>query len=94
MSIAGHVSRRMLEHYSRIRMDAKGRALDCIDRIQKAAIFKGAVNQNVNQLAFEQKSAPAKLLNYMVKVRGFEPLTPACKAWDSFPSTPTIACNH
>ena len=30
MAIAGHVSRRMLEHYSHIRMDAKRKALDAI----------------------------------------------------------------
>src|SRR5262249_35589410 len=30
LSIAGHVSRKMLEHYSRIRIDAKRAALDAI----------------------------------------------------------------
>jgi integrase len=40
MSIAGHVSRRMLEHYSRIRMDAKRRALDYIDKSQTAPGFQ------------------------------------------------------
>ncbi len=32
MSIAGHVSRRMLDHYSHIRLDAKRQALDALDR--------------------------------------------------------------
>lgn len=31
MSIAGHISRRMLEHYSHIRMDAKRRALEALE---------------------------------------------------------------
>lgn len=31
-SISGHVSRRMLEHYSHIRIDAKRQALDALDR--------------------------------------------------------------
>ena len=31
MSIAGHISRRMLEHYSHIRMDAKRRALESLE---------------------------------------------------------------
>jgi integrase len=35
MAIAGHVSRRMLEHYSRIRMDAKRTALDSRSRSRK-----------------------------------------------------------
>jgi hypothetical protein len=30
MAIAGHVSRKMLEHYSHIRMEAKRTALDAI----------------------------------------------------------------
>ena len=30
MAIAGHVSRRMLEHYSHIRMEAKSRALEAL----------------------------------------------------------------
>ena len=32
MSIAGHVSREMLEHYSHVRLDAKRRALDSLNR--------------------------------------------------------------
>ncbi len=31
MSIAGHVSRAMLEHYSHIRLDAKRRALESLE---------------------------------------------------------------
>ncbi|MCZ6533961.1 MAG: site-specific integrase [SAR324 cluster bacterium] len=31
MSIAGHVSRKMLEHYSHIRLEAKRRALECLE---------------------------------------------------------------
>jgi integrase len=30
-SITGHLSRRMLEHYSHIRIDAKRQALDALD---------------------------------------------------------------
>jgi integrase len=63
MSIAGHVSRRMLEHYSRIRMDAKRRALECIDQVQRAAVFGAGVHQNVNQLAGERKALLPKVLN-------------------------------
>jgi integrase len=33
MAIAGHLSRRMLEHYSHIRLDAKRRALDSLSPI-------------------------------------------------------------
>lgn len=55
MAILGHVSRRMIEHYSHIRMDAKRRATD--------AIVDGGVNQNVNQLPAGDFKAAAKSLN-------------------------------
>jgi hypothetical protein len=34
-SISGHLSRRMLEHYSRIRIDAKRQALDALDTLRR-----------------------------------------------------------
>jgi hypothetical protein len=37
MSIAGHVSRAMLERYSHVRMEAKRRAPDGIDTRQREA---------------------------------------------------------
>jgi hypothetical protein len=41
-SISGHLSRRMLEHYSHIRIDAKRQALDALDvQRQLAAAGKG-----------------------------------------------------
>ena len=42
MSIAGHLSRKMLEHYSHIRMEAKRAALDAIAK----PVFVGDVLQN------------------------------------------------
>jgi integrase len=41
-SITGHLSRRMLEHYSHIRLNAKKQALDRLDRSGKAAVIKSA----------------------------------------------------
>ena len=34
-SISGHLSRRMLEHYSHIRIDAKRQALDALDTARR-----------------------------------------------------------
>jgi hypothetical protein len=59
MAIAGHASRRMLEHYSRIRTEAKRTALDAI----AAPIYEAAVHQNVHQLPEHQSKPGAKLLN-------------------------------
>jgi integrase len=62
-AIAGHVSQRMLEHYSRIRMDAKRRALDAITEPLEPSVFAAGVHQNGNQVEVEQSAADAKLLN-------------------------------
>ena len=35
-SISGHLSRRMLEHYSHIRIDARRQALDALDDVRRA----------------------------------------------------------
>jgi len=47
-AIEGHVSQRMLEHYSRIRMDAKRRALDALAQPVEPVVFGVAVHQNGN----------------------------------------------
>jgi len=41
-SITGHLSRRMLEHYSHIRLNAKKAALDRLDKSTKRTSIKGA----------------------------------------------------
>jgi integrase len=63
MAIAGHVSRKMLEHYSRIRTDAKRAALDAIAQGPEQAIFGTAVHQNVHQLGERLSEPSAKPLN-------------------------------
>jgi integrase len=62
-AIAGHVSQRMLEHYSRIRMDAKRKALDAISQPVQRTVFEEGVHQNGNQVGGESESRAAKLLN-------------------------------
>ena len=41
-SISGHLSRRMLEHYSHIRIDAKRQALDALDEARRRAAANGS----------------------------------------------------
>ena len=62
-AIAGHVSQRMLEHYSRIRMDAKRRALDAITQPSELGALMAGVHQNGNQVAVGESAPAAKLLN-------------------------------
>jgi hypothetical protein len=64
MAIAGHVSRKMIEHYSHIRMEAKRAALDAIVNAQSSQAVLGAgVNQNVNQTRAGDSKASTKSLN-------------------------------
>jgi hypothetical protein len=64
MAIAGHVSRKMIEHYSHIRMEAKRAALDAIVNAQSSQAVLGAgANQNVNQTRAGDSKASTKSLN-------------------------------
>ena len=66
MSIAGHVSRQMLEHYSHIRIAAKRAALDAIStRLPecKMPALKGKGNQKGNQIEVHNNEAAGNLLN-------------------------------
>ena len=47
MSIAGHVSNKMLQHYSHIRLQAKGDALDGLVSRPKAAVENGTAEGSV-----------------------------------------------
>lgn len=59
MAIAGHLSRKMLEHYSHIRMEAKRAALDAI----ATPVFEGSVHQIDNQVREGEIGKCGKLLN-------------------------------
>jgi integrase len=70
MSIAGHVSRAMLEHYSHIRMAAKRAALDSISTRTpetlasgKTPVFEAEVHQKVHQVTDAENDSVRNLLN-------------------------------
>jgi len=76
MSIAGHVSREMLEHYSHIRMEAKRRAVETLGN--------DTIRSQLDewQRRAEQTEAPQaarKKRNLLVGARGFEPRTPCAQ---------------
>ena len=58
-----HVSRKMIEHYSHIRLEAKRTALDAISAQPLQAVIEASVNQNVNQVPKGDPRASAKSLN-------------------------------
>jgi hypothetical protein len=53
-SISGHLSRRMLEHYSHIRIDAKRQALDALEAARRGAAGNGDGNGNGNREASDE----------------------------------------
>jgi integrase len=63
LSIAGHVSKKMLEHYSHIRMAAKRAALEAIAQTADTPVFGQGVHQNVHQLREVAPTAFPKTLN-------------------------------
>ena len=63
MAIAGHVSRRMLEHYSYIRIDAKRRALDALAAPAPPVVFETGVHQNRIQFQAVESGQVTKSLN-------------------------------
>ncbi len=63
MAIAGHVSRKMLEHYSHIRLEAKRRALDALAGSQEKAFPGEVTSQSTSQSATPAVEEGGKLLN-------------------------------
>jgi hypothetical protein len=48
ISIAGHVSRRMLAHYSHVRLDAKRKALDALSGGVSGVVTSQSASQNLH----------------------------------------------
>ena len=70
-SIAGHVSQKMLEHYSHIRIDAKREALDALS--QRGGRFPMA--QTTSQMGVKLRRQIRKSLRRLVDETGIEPAT-------------------
>ena len=63
MAIAGHVSRRIIEHYSHIRAEAKRAAVEAIAAPSLRSFVEARVNQNVNQVGRNDLGRVAKASN-------------------------------
>jgi len=84
MAIAGHVSARMLSHYSHVRFDARRIALDAL--VSKSSAGGGAVvgeeghvTNNVTNEVKPSLSSP-QLIENLVDVTGIEPVTPCLQS--------------
>ena len=78
-SIAGHVSQKMLEHYSHVRLEAKRRALDALATTrpekQNPGVSEGGyVTRNVTKMGSEEMPA-RKLFKTLAGTTGLEPAT-------------------
>ena len=78
MSIAGHVSSKMLAHYSHVRLDAKCRALDALGGRVEGSHVTNHVTKGVSG-----GGGVRKLLINMVGPCGLEPQTSTVSRWRS-----------
>jgi hypothetical protein len=79
MSIAGHVSRKMLAHYSHVRLDAKRNALDALTmgRGKQADSERTSKGYDTNHDTNVPSSLPfmPQIVESLVELSGIEPLT-------------------
>ncbi len=75
MSIAGHVSAKMLAHYSHVRLQAKRTALDALSTGRLMGIETGGYDTNHDTKPGESESVPLELIENMVELVGLEPTT-------------------
>src|SRR5271154_6792426 len=75
MALAGHVSRKMLEHYSHVRQEAKREAVNVLSAKRPSKpTLKGYDTKNDTNVE-ELPQVPSYVIERMVGTSGFEPLT-------------------
>ena len=72
MAIAGHVSPKMLAHYSHVRLDAKRHALDALSRTTDGGV--------TSQTTSQKEQPKPQVLDLVVDVTGIEPVTPCLQS--------------
>jgi len=80
MAIAGHVSTKMLQHYSHVRIQAKRTALDALS-MTKATLGDetGGYDTNHDTKRDQRQQQPTQIIENMVSAAGLEPATHALK---------------
>jgi integrase len=72
MAIAGHVSPKMLAHYSHVRLEAKRQALDALSKKTEGTVTSQSTSQ--------KESSRPQVVNLVVDVAGIEPATPCLQS--------------
>ena len=83
MAIAGHVSARMLSHYSHVRFDARRNALDAlVSKSSAGGVAAGEGSHVTNNVTNEANASLGgeQLIENMVDVTGIEPATPCLQS--------------
>ena len=87
MAIAGHVSQKMLAHYSHVRLQAKRTALDALSmKRPPRAMPKSETTGHVTNHVTNQEKGPeqvAQVLEKMVELVGIEPTTSSLRMMGS-----------
>ena len=80
MAIAGHVTTRMLRHYSHVRREAMRRAVESLDRKSAAGSQTGGNDTKHGTKLPADGTAPPQVLENVVDVAGIEPATPCLQS--------------
>jgi len=83
MSIAGHVSAKMLAHYSHVRLEAKRTALDALSTGRLTGVETEGYGTNHDTKQGEQGSVPPEVIDSMVELVGIEPTTSSLRTMRS-----------
>ncbi len=83
MSIAGHVSAKMLAHYSHVRLEAKRTALDGLSTGRLLGVEAGGYDTNHDTKQGEQKIVPPEVVDSLVELVGIEPTTSSLRTMRS-----------
>jgi integrase len=75
MALAGHVSRKMFEHYSHVRQDAKREAVNVLSRKAPQGHGSASYGTNHGTKPASGDSVPAYVIDSLVELSGIEPLT-------------------
>jgi hypothetical protein len=86
MAIAGHVSPKMLAHYSHVRLEAKRQALNAISTGVKQGVAAQGTSQNQSQTP--------QVLDLVVDVTGLEPVTPCLQSKHKFNLSRCFGCAY
>jgi len=74
MSIAGHVSKKMLQHYSHVRMDAKRNALDALTMKPHLKGNSRDTRKGYDTNTHRGMGGMPQVVDFMVELSGIEPL--------------------